>query len=611
MSAVSLSSNRLEGYMGSSGRNVTHLERVPLLEDKDLAIRWDALIPSGKGTRHQRHVLVKSTKQLFELMYGASNIRGKNYGETTKLQKFGKLRALVRWMVRNSIWRFSDISQKDIVKFIASRRPRKDALSEHTVASWISKLQLMFDLAGKYDFSLTVDIRTIDDQIYEKVRGRPARPWKSLDANITIALIRDALQWIQDFAPFFESVAEESWLRSRRTIGLSKTKRSVVSNKFYKEISEKPEYKKLAESLNFSGPIYKTISVGLSVTEGACAFLLLVLVGFRVSELLSLNKDCLIVEEVEGKSGLGYIKGIAAKKQGRARRWVAGVPVQEVINFLLRLTKHTRSPHIKSQALLLSRSKGSPLFWIGSAPARWGSLTLSNRVKLFACSGMRKGGAKVSHLHPHMLRKTFAQLAVLRDKSRLEPVAAQLGHVYQSFTDNRYIGINHDLATLLAEEDRKELASGLEVLLTSTAVGGKGAAALSAVRGQAAKFRGKKTLRAFIEKLIDEGVLLGPCHWGFCVYSRSHSACDGSDTGPNLVNRAPDICAGCVNLAVTEKHISWWNDRARDQELFLARPRLPTQTRLVVEEKLKKSVSVLAGLVKASAGVASASTEKI
>jgi hypothetical protein len=62
---------------------------------------------------------------------------------------------------------------------------------------------------------------------------------------------------------------------------------------------------------------------------------------------------------------------------------------------------------------------------------------------------------------------------------------------------------------------------------------------------------------------------------------------------------------------VTEKHISWWNERARDQELFLERPRLPVQTRLVVEEKLKKSRSVLAGLVKASAGVASTSPEKI
>nr|WP_253958875.1 site-specific integrase [Paraburkholderia fungorum] len=586
-----------------------HLERFPLLEDKDLAVRWDALIPSGEGTKYQRHVLLKSSKQLFELMYGPSNVAGKLYGETTKLGKFSKLRVLVRWMVSRSIWKFSNIRQKDIIDFIGGRRPRSKLISEKTIKSWLSMFEKMWDLRGRYDYSIRVDARAIEDEIYSQIRACANRPWKSLDEDIAIGLIKDALQWIQDFGPFIERVAEMSWFRSRKTIGWSRKRRRIESKTFYKNMAEDLAYQRLAESINFNGPIYKTLSVALSITEGACAFLLLVLVGFRASELLSLNKDCLVVEAVEGRGGLGYIKGVAAKKQGRPRRWVAGIPVQDVIHVLLRLTKDVRLPRNNSKALFLTRSTGSPLFWVGSRPARWSATTLVKRLNAFACSGLRRGGVQVKHLHPHMLRKTFARLAVLRDKSRLEAVAAQLGHMYQSFTDNRYIGVDHDLVTLLAEEDRKELAAGLEQLLTCESIGGKGANALSTVRARAAKFRGKKTLRAFIEKLIDEGVLLGPCHWGFRVYSRSHSACDGNDAGPNAINRAPDVCAVCFNLVVTEKHIFWWNKRARDQEMFLKRPNLPEQTRAVVEEKFRKSRGVLANIVWAKAGVMSGKAE--
>lgn len=593
--------------MRHNGRNVLHLENFPLLEDKDLVVRWDALIPAGLGTKYQRHNLVRSSKQLFELICGSSNVAGKLYGETTKLGQFNMLRTLIRWMVSQSIWRFSDIRQRDIVIFIGGRCPRNKVLSERTIKAWLLMFEKMWNYGDKYDCALGIDIRAIEDEIFSEIHARPNKPWLSLEESVTIALIKDALQWIKNFSPFLENVAEISWLHRKKTIGWSENRRRIESKIFYEKIAKDPVYQRLVESLEYKGTIYKNLSVALSITEGACAFLLLVLVGFRASELLSLNKECLVVEEVEGRAGLGYIKGVAAKKRGSPRRWVAGTPVQEVIHVLLRLTKHIRLTRSNSKALFLSRSNGSPLFWVGSRPARWNATILVRRLHAFACSGRRRGGVQVKHLHPHMLRKTFARLAVLRDKSRLEPVAAQLGHMYQSFTDSRYIGIDHDLATLLAEEDRKELATGLEQLLTCESIGGKGAAALGRVRAQAAKFRGRKTLRAFIEKLIDDGVLLGPCHWGFCVYARSHSACNGNETGPNPLHRAPDVCAGCFNLVVTEKHIFWWNRRVRDQEVFLERPDLPEQTRAVMEEKLKKSRGVLASVVWAKAGVTSGS----
>lgn len=175
---------------------------------------------------------------------------------------------------------------------------------------------------------------------------------------------------------------------------------------------------------------------------------------------------------------------------------------------------------------------------------RWNSVTLSRRLNMFARDGFRKGSVQAKHTHPHMMRKTFAQLAVRRDKSRLGPVAAQLGHAYSSFTDQRYVGASHPLASLIAEEDRKELARSLEHLLTCDRVGGKAASAFQRVREQVGQFRGRKSMSTLIDQLIGKGVLLAPCDWGFCVYTRS-TRCVGEmrrgltrSTNPQMFARA-------------------------------------------------------------------------
>jgi hypothetical protein len=363
--------------------------------------------------------------------------------------------------------------------------------------------------------------------------------------------------------------------------------------------------------LDYSGSVHKTISLAMTITEGACAFLLLVLVGFRASELLSLNRDCLVLERSLDNSTMGYLRGVAAKRSGRSRRWIADAPVQAVIETLLAFTEYVRTGtrKVRSNALLLSRSTGSPLFWVGSNPKRWEHGTLQKRLRAFACSKLRKDKVHVAHLHPHMLRKTFAQLAVLRDKSMLEPVSAQLGHAHRLFTDANYVGMDHPLVQMIKEEDRKELARGLETLLTSRAVGGKAAAGLDGVRAQVAKFRGRKTLVALIDTLIDKGVVLAPCDWGFCVYSRDYSACGGDERGPNTITRSPDVCAGCQNLFVTDKHLLWWSDRARDQQEFLKRRNVPLQSREIVEKKLKKTQGVLARIVEPNRATTNSSDE--
>jgi hypothetical protein len=195
-----------------------------------------------------------------------------------------------------------------------------------------------------------------------------------------------------------------------------------------------------------------------------------------------------------------------------------------------------------------------------------------------------------------MGRKSFAKFAVRRDKRNLEPVAAHFGHVYKAFTDGCYVGIDGDLAELLAEEDRAELAINLERLLTGGRVMGASSIGLDKLRAQAQRFTGRKSLKALIDKLIKQGVQIAPCDWGMCVYSRSYSACKGDERGPNEINRAPDVCAGCRNFGVTEEHTSWWEERRDREQNFLEQSGLPVQTITVVRARLETSNKVLAKL---------------
>jgi hypothetical protein len=61
--------------------------------------------------------------------------------------------------------------------------------------------------------------------------------------------------------------------------------------------------------------------------------------------------------------------------------------------------------------------------------------------------------------------------------------------------------------------------------------------------------------------LVDAGLTLGVCDWGFCVYRDEYSACRGDAFGPNLERREPSTCARCKNFVVSSEHRSYWLDQ--------------------------------------------------
>lgn len=584
------------------GRNVWEIGAYGLTPERVFKLSWVDVLPKNTGTKEQRHGLLASSKQLYLAIYGEANFRNKTHSPLRLQGAFDELKALVRWMALKSIWRFSDLGFEDVVDFIKNRPARSgnNILTEATFRKWRRWFRWMWEFRAKYANPIVFDVASIETELSARVRTRSNRVWSALDDDVVYALINDGLALIDEFGPFMIEVVNSSWRESELNVGRRRGVRIQRSTEFYRDLAETPEYKMLIDRLSYVGSIHKTLSIALSIMEGACAYLLLILTGLRASELLALNVDCIVEQETSDGRVLTYIQGVAAKKNSRTRLWVAADPVVNVVRFAIALTQVVRRGAESSRALFISRPPGSPFFRMGCRQIRWKPSTLHKRMRLFAQDGVRKGCVQASQIHPHMARKSFAQLAVRRDRSRLEPVAIQLGHVYRSFTDRHYVGFDHELAGLLVEADRRELAKGLEHLLTCDGIAGGASPALMQIREQAGKFRGRNSLTAVVDGLIEKGVLLAPCDWGFCVYSRVYSSCGGDEHGPNESNRSPDVCAGCQNFSVTPLHRPWWEERARREEAFLSQRELPEQTRAVVGARLERTRRVLAKVIWAS-----------
>lgn len=326
---------------------------------------------------------------------------------------------------------------------------------------------------------------------------------------------------------------------------------------------------------------------------------LLFMVGMRVRELIRLDVDCLQVERKQAGVPVAYLSGIAAKAGGRQRRWVAGDPIPEVIEWL-RVTFAPCRTVGGSQALFLARSSTALITPPGTSAHRMGVTAPIRLMQAFADSPFRADRPATPRLHPHAARKTFAKFVVKRDKRALEALSVHYGHAYREFTDGVYVGADFQLSQLLEQEDRDDLARTLTSLMQSSRTGGKAAERINEFRRQYQKdpsFAGKAVPQTLVDNLVRRGIKIAPCDWGYCVYSESHSACRGDAIGPNEVLKAPDVCSTCANFVVTTEHQAWWNDRVIREETFLTQRGLPEQTKILVKKRLDQSKALLAGLV--------------
>lgn len=581
--------------------NVWSLATGALHNDKQIILHWLQAIPSGRGAKYQRERLLQSMKGLLAALIEQGG-EGGPFAAGTINNYFQSIRRIVAWMTERGIWAFRDLKPGQIVDYILFRQVSNGGpISAGTVNDIKKVFRMMWLLRDKYMMPLKFDPLIVESEINLHVLIRQNAPWKHLDENLALPLVKDALDWIRSNGPVVANLVRRIWSERRKYVGLTKLESDRRVRRHYAELLVAPELQRIADQLGMADALPNAIVArAITATEGACTVALLFLVGMRASEFVRLDADCLAQLGEPGLNQRTVLKGYAAKRSGMPRTWAASPDVVEVVQFLVNLYEDIRAA-TGQLALIPGKTNGAPIPLPGRKNVRLGSESLGPRLHAFANSPHRGVSVKI-RLHAHMARKTYARFVVMRDKSALESLAYHYGHTHSAITDGAYVGVDISLARLLREEDRADLAEALMDLLSSGTLGGKaGKNVMNLTRQDLSGksfFRGKRSLRAIVDKMIDDGVRLAPCDWGYCVYSKATSACGGDDTGPNRLRRAPDVCATCSNFSVTDKHKSYWNERLQRDDEFLRRPDLPDQTKQVVRTRAAHSRAVLVSLTR-------------
>lgn len=586
-----------------SGGRKWLLQPEQLKPHENLSLDWLDVLPAGLGSKHQRAYLLLSMKQFVQLMLqqaiGIDNRRG--LSNKTTVNWFNSLRLLARWMVDRSQWRFSQLALSDLAEFLSERAPRSkaDGISSATLSAWISKLERLYEYRGKYVGSLRVNPSGLREDQCLLNFGRPIKRWSALDDAIALPLIRDAIGWLERHADYV-CAASDRWANLIDSgVVLSNRQRARRSAQFSKEIETEEALQKIRRELRDPTRVASSVLAdAVRLTDAACVTIFLFLVGMRVSELVRLDAGCLEVQDGEDGSKSYWLKGIAAKSRGADRTWVCSPPIPYVVKTLESL--HSAARRKASQSALMLGRNGNAISAVTSRRiSRVGVNAVSQDLRHFARAPFREQWDETIRLHPHRARKTFAKFVVRRDKGALDSLALHFGHVNSQLTDECYVGHDFELAALLDEEDRKDLAECLTDLLSSERLGGKAGEQLIERRTQvgALQFRGKRGLRTLVERLIDDGVQLAPCDWGYCVYSQVMSACRGSAEGPDGRYRSPDVCAECANFAVSDRHRVWWETRLAREVRFLQREDLPEQTQALVQVRVRNTQRILRGII--------------
>jgi hypothetical protein len=238
-----------------------------------------------------------------------------------------------------------------------------------------------------------------------------------------------------------------------------------------------------------------------------------------------------------------------------------------------------------------SGTRCSPNCWRSRRPSR-----VSHLLRRFGAALGLSHLDKPWRLTTHQGRKTFARFAALRDRSCLFALAQHLGHRERAQTDHGYVGSDYRLNQEIDAEILNQSVAAWEHMLAAPGLGGRAGAEIVAKRPRFRGSRMKQDLKSYARLLVDAGLVLGVCDWGFCVYREEHSACLGNATGPNPARREPSTCARCKNFVVSAQHRPYWLEQARRSERLLNEPALPLQTLRIVRERMNEARGLLRAL---------------
>ena len=569
-----------------------------LEESSPVRLHWNFELPSGRCFTEERYApQLASSKQLVALIRSRSLSTGLAMRASTVAGYFMYLRELVRWMEQAGFTRFADLDATALLQFQRSLAERagigRSTLAATTVQKYLYLLTYLYRFRDELDDGL--QINPFPGRSHGEVAGvRDAdmRRWPYTPDGVAVALVQSAIDLVTNAAEavlqarevYAEAMAEaeqrglclgactNTATRALRRAGISLPVRAQPIDTM----------RDLVQSIN--------------MLYAACFVVISYLVGARANEILRLEAGC-VQRRGEVTVIVGSIFKHQAEYNGRPHEWVAPPPAVRAVAVLEALSAGHRAQAGRAQLWLRRRYASGATEWQRVCA---GALVVSSTLRMhylllrFASwLGLPQHQGKDWRLTTHQGRKTFARFAALRDGSALFALAQHLGHRERAVTDHGYAGSDYRLNQEIDAEILEQSAAAWEHMLATPGLGGRAGAEIVAKRPRFRGARLKQDIKSYARLLVDAGLVLGVCDWGFCVYRQEHSACLGNALGPNPARREPSTCGHCKNFAVSVQHRPYWVEQVTRHEALLNEPALPLQTLRIARERLNEARSLI------------------
>ena len=574
-----------------------------LEEAEPVRVDWRFKLPSGLAFVEPRYAgLLHTSKKLIALVRSRSLSTGLAQRASTAARYFANLRGLVRWMDQAGITRFADFDATALLQFQRSlaERPgsRRDALAPSTVQKYLYLLTYLHRFRDKLDDGLRIDPfpgRTHGE--VAGVRDSDIRRWPYTPEAVAVPLIQGAIGLVSQAVPILQ--ARDIYAQAASAAIRRGCRVDACTNAATRALQHA-----CVEVPGHSRPILTVDDLVLSIDMlyAACFVVISYLVGPRLSEIMHLEVGC--VQQRSGTAtddAVAVIVGAIFKHQpeydGRPHEWVAPPPAVAAIACLEALSAGHRGQDGRPQLWLRRRLTSGATEWQRPCPGALGipsAMRMRCLLQRFAVwLGLPLHEGNAWRLSTHQGRKTFARFVALRDGSALFALAQHLGHRERAVTDAGYSGSDYRLEQEIDVQILEQSAAAWEHMLAAPGLGGRAGAEIMVKRPRFRGARLKQDIKSYARLLVDAGLVLGVCDWGFCVYREEHSACLGNAIGPNPARREPSACARCKNFVVSDQHRPYWVEQIRQHEVLLDEPALPLQTLRIARERLDEARSLI------------------
>lgn len=582
------------------------LRPTNLLEQAHPArIRWDFTLPSGRRFTDPPFAhLLETSRSFIALIRRRSIFTGLALRASTAAGYFDYLRLLLRWMETQGFTRFADLDALALRHFqrsLTARSPSGRTRAPTTVQKYLHMLLYLYRYRAEIGDGLSVDPCPGQSAgALARVRENEIPRWPYTPDAIAVPLIQRAIEFVSSGAiPLLNA-------RELYASVYSKARRHGYTDEVWRKHGARALSRLTIDTHRGPHTIRSPAELArlLNVLYVACFVVISYLVGARASEILQLRVGCLEPRSGEGEadSGLTVIRGAIFKHEaefhGRPHQWVAPAPVAHAITVLEALSSPHRIRTGRDELWLRTRGcdAGASEWHPDTTRAVHVPTSQAMRLLLQRCAAwfdLPQHHGKPWRLSTHQGRKTFVRFAALRDRSALLAIAQHLGHRERSVTDSCYAGSDHVLTREIDAVVLEQSVAAWEAMLGAATLGGRAGAEILARRPRFRGRRVKQDLQRYARTLVNAGLTLGVCDWGFCVYRQDHSACLGTASAPNPVRREPSTCVACRNFAVGKQHLPYWQEQVRRSRALLNEPAVPRQTLQIARQRLAEASAIV------------------